>query len=127
MDFGEEALFADFEAANARKPLTVRLKMCSEGEHGWDCLRSGAYDIALLDIHLPGVSGVDLSWCYQQLLMQNHSAKNTPPDAGPASAQTIIIACTSDEDANMALLEQCAPPPSTQPMAPPSSKYASRL
>ena len=40
----------------------------------------------------------------QQLLMQSNSAKHSPPEQG--APQTIIIACTSDEEANMRLLEQ---------------------
>ena len=103
--------------------LQLHVQYTSSGEGGWDLLRAQKIDIALIDIHLPGVSGLDLSWCvrvpavgtlscpvtthnshchlavdrssrcYQQM---HGSTQNDPQASSLPSHQTILIACTSD-------------------------------
>jgi len=60
----------------------------ASGEGAWDMLNSRQYDIALVDIQLPGITGLDLSWCYQSSLAEN-GGEITEND-------TVMIACTSD-------------------------------
>lgn len=81
------------------------------GEAAWDLLRAAHYDLAIVDIMLPGVSGLDLSWCFQQSLNKPHETelRMAPPDtdsasdaasseAGPARPPTVLVACTSDPE-----------------------------
>jgi len=73
--------------------LNLHVEFTESGEQAWDLMRAKRFDIALVDVHLPGVSGLDLSWCVKQ---------QTPKEvsSGPsqmASHETILIACTSDE------------------------------
>ena len=63
--------------------LSLQVEHTSTGESAWDLLSSRKYDIALVDVKLPGITGLDLSWCYES--------------SGPAH-DTIMIACTSDID-----------------------------
>jgi len=95
------------------KAIAISLAFASTGETGWDLMRSGNFDIALVDIHLPGVSGLDLSWCYQQLIInEGTGAAGGPPNSGGSGRmapsqpretdqQTIIIAFTADQTASM--------------------------
>lgn len=67
-----------------------------------------ASQIALIDIHLPGVSGLDLSWCYQQMLLTGDAVlgKGRPSDEWTSlSRQTILIACTGDQSADTEQLQ----------------------
>lgn len=69
----------------------------------WSCARTA------VDIHMPGVSGLDLSWCYQQLLMQAASAnrqRTEPDEASSLLRQTVLIAFTADETATQPTLQQ---------------------
>lgn len=71
--------------------------------------------LALVDIHLPGISGLDMSWCYSQMLLEgDHVPREgggaTPffSTAQPGSAvhqQTILIACTGDESTTLQQLQ----------------------
>lgn len=71
--------------------------------------------LALVDIHLPGISGLDMSWCYSQMLLKgDHVPREgsgaTPffSTAQPGSAvhqQTILIACTGDESTTLQQLQ----------------------
>ena len=103
---------SSMKASPSLKAIAIKLSFASSGEGGWDLLRSGEFDLALVDIHLPGVSGLDLSWCYQQLMLNGDNAINgstgrgggaRAPPAPPLETghQTIIIACTGDATANM--------------------------
>ena len=35
-------------------PLKLRVELVEDGEKGWDKLKSGEFDIAIVDIYLPG-------------------------------------------------------------------------
>jgi len=63
--------------------LSLQVEHTSTGESAWDLLSSRRYDIALVDAKLPGITGLDLSWCYES--------------SGPAH-DTTMIACTSEID-----------------------------
>ena len=53
-------------------------------------LSTRKYDIALVDVKLPCITGLDLSWCYDTSLVEG---------GGEVTAHdTIMIACTSDID-----------------------------
>ena len=65
-----------------------QVEQTASGEGAWDMLNSRQYDIALVDIQLPGITGLDLSWCYQSLLAEN-GGEITEND-------TVMIACTGD-------------------------------
>ena len=69
----------------------------STGESAWDLLSSRRYDIALVDVKLPGITGLDLSWCYESSFSE-----------GVAVHATIMIACTSEIDP-AALYEPATP------------------
>ena len=91
----------------------IHVEFCEDGHRGWEMLSSGLFHLAIIDINMPDVSGLDISWCYQQLLMQTGHSGSTPAGAPAASAPgapsggkdevgegmltTIIIACTSSD------------------------------
>lgn len=54
------AMYAKQELA--LRPTKLQAEYTMTGEQGWDMLRSRRFDIALIDLNLPGVSGLDLSW-----------------------------------------------------------------
>jgi len=99
----------------AGHPLKLDVQFASSGEDGWSMLQNGGYDLALVDIHLPGISGLDMSWCYSQMLLEgDHVPREgsgaTPffSTAQPGSAvhqQTILIACTGDESTTLQQLQ----------------------
>lgn len=92
-----------------KRGLNLHVEWSEDGERGWELLSSGQFHIALIDIHLPGVSGLDLSWCYSQLLVQANNAKAGPNDSKKgegAMQQTIIIACTADTEATKQIVDQ---------------------
>ena len=74
------------ENYGAKLPLQV--EHTGTGEGAWDLLSSKQFDIAFVDIKLPGITGLDLSWCYQSSLSEG-GGEVTEHD-------TIMIACTSD-------------------------------
>lgn len=92
------------------KSLKLHVEFAEDGERAWELMSSSQFHLVLCDIHLPGVSGLDLSWCYQQLLVQAADAAQKPSRGQPAQPSTdhatIIIACTSDETANEDNLRQ---------------------
>ena len=83
--------------ASPKRELALRIELSHDGEKGWELLSSGMFDIALISVNqLSGVSGLDLSWCYQDQLAQSvRKLADEPPGGG--GRQTIIIACTMDE------------------------------
>ena len=85
--------------------LTLHVEECEDGEKGWEKLASGAFDIALVDIYLPGVSGLDISWCYQQMIVQG-ALKPEAQGNSEQQRKTIIIACTSDKDVSREQIER---------------------
>ena len=70
-------------------PLKLKVELAASGEDAWKLLRAGhdTFDIALIDINLPGVSGLDLSWCVREV--------SSDEADGKISENTILIACTS--------------------------------
>jgi len=68
-------------------PLEV--SCAATGEEAWDLLTSARrFDIALVEIGLPGISGLDLAWCYQQSVGTRTDAFDMAP--------TVMVACTSE-------------------------------
>ena len=59
--------------------LDLQVEYSASGEHAWDLMRVHRFDIALIDLNLPGVSGLDLSWCVQQ---SDPEASHGPSAAG---------------------------------------------
>jgi len=92
------AMYAKQELA--LRPTKLQAEYTMTGEQGWDMLRSRRFDIALIDLNLPGVSGLDLSWCYQQMQPgareEDHTAESGGSAADPQQQPTILIACSSD-------------------------------
>lgn len=71
--------------------LNLPLEVCcaSTGEEAFDLLTSSRrFDIALVEIGLPGISGLDLSWWYQQGVGSRSDALDMAP--------TVMVACSSD-------------------------------
>ena len=67
----------------------INVHFAKTGESGLLLLKSGAFDIAIIDVHLGGnVSGLDISWSYQKMLFSRTDDEIIP--------QTIAVACTSD-------------------------------
>ena len=78
----------------------MSVEFASSGEEGWDRLIDrGNFDIALVDIHLPGVSGLSLAWTYQQTLLER--GVGAPWQVTTSPQQTILIACTCDPEASI--------------------------
>ena len=78
----------------------MSIEFTSSGEEGWDRLiDQGNFDIALVDLHLPGVSGLSLAWSYQQTLLER--GVGAPWQATRPPQQTILIACTCDPEASI--------------------------
>lgn len=67
--------------------LCLQVEHTSTGESAWDLLSSRRYDIALVDVKLPGITGLDLSWCYESSFSE-----------GVTVHDTVMIACTSEID-----------------------------
>lgn len=109
-----------------RKKLNLHVEWSQDGERGWELLSSGVFHIAFIDINLPGVSGLDLSWCYSQLLMQTNAAKANTADAA-APHQTIIIACTADLAATRDVVDSYGIHDVLQKCAPCASRARTRL
>lgn len=101
-----------------RPPLLRPTPRLAHGSHLSRVLACA--QIAFVDIHLPGVSGLDLSWCYLQLCTNGDAViggSSKPADgwgaaepggssrAGMPQRQTIIIACTEDTRANQEQLQ----------------------
>ena len=74
--------------------LNLSIEYAASGEQAWDMMRVKQFDIAFVDLSLPGVSGLDLSWCVKQL-PQDDDGHSAPHSADA----TILIACTGDEQA----------------------------
>lgn len=76
--------------------LNLLVESSPSGEHAWDLMRVKRFDIAFIDVHLPGVSGLDLSWCVRA------SPGTDQQQSGHTlqSHETILIACTSDGTAS---------------------------
>ena len=88
----------------------AQVEHTSTGESAWDLLSSRRYDMALVDVKLPGITGLDLSWCYESSFSE-----------GVTVHDTIMIACTSEIDP-AALYERATPvmiigPPAAPPAA----------
>lgn len=77
--------------------LCLQVEHTSTGESAWDLLSSRRYDIALVDVKLPGITGLDLSWCYESSFSE-----------GVTVHDTVMIACTSEIDP-AALYERATP------------------
>ena len=84
----------------------LQVEHTTTGESAWDLLSSRRFDIALVDVKLPGITGLDLSWCYASSFSE-----------GVTVHDTIMIACTSEIDP-AALYEHATPV--TRAVAPPS-------
>ena len=80
------------------KNVCITLECASSGEVGWEMLHSGGFDLAVVDIHMPGASGFDISWAYQHHLLNGDGGRSSAGAEPPR--QTIIIACTADDDCN---------------------------
>ena len=92
----------------------VQVEHTSTGESAWDLLSSRRYDIALVDVKLPGITGLDLSWCYESSFSE-----------GVTVHDTIMIACTSEIDP-AALYERATPVTRRQRACRPASAVACR-
>ena len=75
----------------------TQVEHTTTGESAWDLLSSRRFDIALVDVKLPGITGLDLSWCYASSFSE-----------GVTVHDTIMIACTSEIDP-AALYEHATP------------------
>ena len=75
----------------------LQVEHTTTGESAWDLLSSRRFDIALVDVKLPGITGLDLSWCYASSFSE-----------GVTVHDTIMIACTSEIDP-AALYEHATP------------------
>lgn len=67
--------------------LCLQVEHTTTGESAWDLLSSRRFDIALVDVKLPGITGLDLSWCYASSFSE-----------GVTVHDTIMIACTTEID-----------------------------
>lgn len=70
--------------------LPLEVSCATTGEEAWDLLSSRRFDIALVGISLPGISGLDLAWCYQQSVGSRTDALDLAP--------TVMVACVNDAD-----------------------------
>ena len=118
-DFMRETMKAMLESINRKSvalhselkipALNLRVEYTASGEAAWDLMRAKRFDIALIDLHLPGVSGLDLSWCVKHVPdggdSQQQAADGSHKTSTLASHETILIACTSDEDARSRITE----------------------
>ena len=86
-----ESIASSSAAAHAEigSDFEMTVECCGSGEGGWDLLQEKHFDLALVDIVLPGVSGLDLSWCFQQ-----HSLHESLSDARRPA--TVMVACTTE-------------------------------
>uniref|UniRef100_A0A6U7HFG2 Response regulatory domain-containing protein n=1 Tax=Haptolina brevifila TaxID=156173 RepID=A0A6U7HFG2_9EUKA len=93
----EEKSAAMHEQLSLPPPFKLQIECTRTGEQGWDMLRSRRFHIALIDLNLPGVSGLELAWCYQQLLPDAVEEAHMSVDEHAAPQQpTILIACSSN-------------------------------
>jgi len=80
--------------------IKMDISFANSGEEGWQCLCFNRFDIALVDIHLPGLSGLDVARTYQDAMLKSGS------DTCAGTSSTIIIACTADEVSDMATMKE---------------------
>jgi len=69
----------------------LEITRSATGEEAWAQLNSGSFDLAFVDVLLPGITGLDLSWCYKRHLAESQQAGQTI-----GSPETVLIACTSN-------------------------------
>ena len=82
-------------------PHRMVVELASNAEVGWDKLRYGSFDLALIDVtRSGGPSGVELSQAYQMLAAASVAA---PDDSG--RRETVLIACTSDPNVSVETLQ----------------------
>ena len=62
-------------------PLPLEIECATSGEAAWSLLRSRPFHLALVDLDLPGITGLDLSWCYYESSLHakgNGNSASTP-------------------------------------------------
>jgi len=80
-------------------PLRLDVVSVGSGEEGYEALRKKdhrklEYHFCIVDITLPGITGLDMSWCYTQSVTNEAGAvDDTREEATPA----VLIACTHTE------------------------------
>eukprot|EP00900_Chrysochromulina_parva_P007493 jgi/Chrpa1/16745/Chrysochromulina_OHIO_Genome00009434-RA len=95
---------ADLQAELGIPALNLSVELTGTGEVAWDLMRAKRFDIALIDLNLPGVSGQDLSWCVKQGSVEAHDDEQLSTSHKVASHETILIACTADDKEHSAAL-----------------------
>jgi CheY-like chemotaxis protein len=83
-------------------PLPLEIECATSGEAAWSLLRSRPFHLALVDLDLPGITGLDLSWCYYESSLHAKGNGNSASDPEP---RTAMIACTSADVPMERLLE----------------------
>ena len=68
---------ADLQAELGIPALNLSVELTGSGEVAWDLMRAKRFDIALIDLNLPGVSGQDLSWCVKQGSVEAHDDQHS--------------------------------------------------
>ena len=94
---------ADLQAELGIPALNLSVELTGSGEVAWDLMRAKRFDIALIDLNLPGVSGQDLSWCVKQGSVEAHDDQLSTSHK-VASHETILIASTTDDKKHSAAL-----------------------
>ena len=96
-DLGDEAASGPPLSPGPHSPgggdhrIKIHIEFADSGERGLELLQSKGFDLAIVDVHLgDGVSGLDLSWCYQKILF------NADASSDVSGEQTVVIACTAD-------------------------------
>ena len=95
---------ADLQAELGIPALNLSVELTGSGEVAWDLMRAKRFDIALIDLNLPGVSGQDLSWCVKQGSVEAHDDEQLSTSHKVASHETILFACTTDDKKHSAAL-----------------------
>jgi len=81
----------------AHQTIKLEISFANSGEEAWQRLCFNRFDIALVDIHLPGLSGLDVARSYQDAILKSGC------DSCPGASSTIIIACTADHETSCSM------------------------
>lgn len=91
-----EAISGTF-AQYGLRPFTFDIRRATTGEEAWSMILNVPFAMAFVDITLPGITGLDLSWCYSQHLVAELDADNKQQQQQSGQRQAVVIACSSSK------------------------------
>jgi len=82
----------------------LEVACASSGEIGWDRLRQSRFDVVLVELDLPGITGLDVAWCYQQSLNDRPQNGGEGYTGSFASGPAAMVAVSASDGLEMQVL-----------------------